>query len=59
MLKDDGLIVASVHLLLAQDSVDAFPDMDNFYGGDGGPTIRSLMEVLNVLWHISVVCQFK
>ena len=30
---------------LLKDTHDAFPDMDNFYGGDSGPTIGSLMEV--------------
>ena len=30
---------------LAAQSTDGFPDLDNFYGGDRGPSIRSLMEV--------------
>jgi len=60
--------VVIVLFLLSQDSVDAFPDMDNFYGGDGGPTIRSLMEVrvcfdaafssayFDVVFHSIILC---
>lgn len=33
--------------VVLQESTDAaFPDMDNFYGAESGPTIRSLMEVI-------------
>ena len=31
---------------LLREGAEEFPDMDNFYGGENGPTIQSLMEVI-------------
>ena len=32
----------------SKDAHDGFPDLDNFYGGDSGPSIQSLVEVSGV-----------
>jgi hypothetical protein len=41
---------------LLKDSADGFPDMDNFYSGDNGPSIQSIMEVRRDVVHLGCVC---
>jgi len=53
-----SLLLYVVGHSFVQESTDAaFPDMDNFYGAESGPTIRSLMEVI-IYTHLLVWLYF-